>query len=94
MIKKAVEVEKSNIIVIFGLSVDNDYHIIRSIQTHLAKVTNPHLIYCFFTEKDKNDFWDVYVKCMTYSPELNETVKRIKVSFVKSQDIIKNIFEQ
>lgn len=93
MIKRVVEVDKSNVVVIFGLSIDNDYHIIRSIQTHIATVSNPHIIYCYYTDADKAAFQDTYSNVITYAPQLSEAVKNVKVSFMNSKEIINKIFE-
>ena len=84
--------EKNNTIVIFGLNVDNDYHIIRSIQFNLSKLNNPHIIYCYFNDNDKNSFLDKYKKCITYAPELNTKVTNIKTSLIVSKEIIHNIY--
>ena len=92
MIKEIVEEKQINTVVIFGLNVDNDYHIIRSLQVHLSKTENPHIIYCYFTPQDKQAFLDIYYKCITYSDEVNNAVKNIRVSFVDSHNIINNIF--
>lgn len=49
MLNENIEKNKSNVVMIFGLNIDNDYHILRSIQVHLAKLKNPQIIYCYFT---------------------------------------------
>ena len=95
MIKEAICDGKSNVVVIFGLGVDNDYHILRDIQVQLeaGNTSNPHIIYCYYSEQDKDKFIDSYQKCITYSEQLSEYVKNeISVSVINSKDIINMLF--
>lgn len=94
MLKENIEGSEANAVIIFGLNIDNDYHILRSIQIHLAKLKNPQIIFCYFTQEDKNLFQQKYEQIMTYSSGLNDDVKNISVSFVKSQEVIANIFKK
>ena len=43
---EAVHINNTNVVVIFGLNIDNDYHIIRSIQERICDLYNPKIIYC------------------------------------------------
>lgn len=92
MIKKAVHMKKTNVVVIFGLNIDNDYHIIRSIQERISDLDNPKIIYCYFTEDDKISFEETYSKCITYSDTLNQAVRNISVLYINSKEIIDKIF--
>lgn len=55
-------------------------------------MNNPHIIYCYFNDNDKNSFLDKYKKCITYAPELNTKVTKIKISLIDSKKIIHNIY--
>lgn len=95
MIKEIVCDGKSNVVVIFGLGVDNDYHILRDIQVQLeaGNTNNPHIIYCYYSDQDKNKFIESYQKCITYSNQLSEYVKNeISVSVIDSKEIIDKLF--
>ncbi len=92
MIMEAVHINNTNVVVIFGLNIDNDYHIIRSIQERICDLYNPKIIYCYFTETDKLSFEEVYNKCITYSDTLNQSVKNISVLYVDSKEIIDKLF--
>lgn len=95
MIKEILCDGKSNVVVIFGLGVDNDYHILRDIQVQLeaGNTNNPHIIYCYYSDQDKNKFIESYQKCITYSNQLSEYVKNeISVSVIDSKEIIDKLF--
>lgn len=93
MLTENMEKYNANVILIFGLNIDNDYHIIRSIQVHLAKLKNAHIIYCYFTPEDKDLFKQKYQQVIT-PPVSKHAVQNISVSFVKSQEVIANIFKE
>lgn len=95
MIKETICNGQSNVVVIFGLGIDNDYHILRDIQVELeaANVESPQIIYCYYNEQDKEKFIESYKKCITYSEELSEyVINEISVSLIDSNEIINNIF--
>ena len=92
MIMQAVYMKKTNVVAIFGLNIDNDYHIIRSIQERIADLDDPKIIYCYFTESDRLSFEETYSKCITYSDTLNQAVKNISVLYVDSKEIIDKVF--
>lgn len=86
---------KVETIIIFGLNLNNDYHIIRTIQAsmYFSGIESAHIIYCYYNEEDKNGFLESYEKCITYADELNDFVKnKIDVSLIDSKEIINNIF--
>lgn len=95
IIRDAITKGKTNVIVIFGLGVDNDYHILREIQIQMGaeKLYNPHIIYCYYNDQDRDSFINSYQECITYSNELNCYVKNdISVSLCDSKEIIRNVF--
>lgn len=92
---KSLITEKSiNTIVIFGMNINNDYHILRQLMIGMffAKIINPKIIYCYFHEKEKMEFKKQFKKVITYSDKLNNYSNNIKLSFIKTQDILNNIF--
>ncbi len=94
IIKENTKNKESNTVVIFGLNVDNDYHIIRSIQVNLANLDNPQIVYCYYSDEDRKSFESVYNLCITYSEDLNEDVRNIKLVYVDSKEIVAEIFKQ
>lgn len=95
IIKETIQDGKSSVVVIFGLGIDNDYHILRDIQIQMeaGNVYNPHIIYCYYNDQDKESFIKSYQKCITYSKGLNEYVKnKISVSVIDSKEIIDEVF--
>lgn len=95
MMKEAIRIGNTDVVVVFGLGIDNDYHILRSIQIEMVqnKCNNPNIIYCYYSDQDRNDFINLYKKCITYSPELsNHILDKVSVSIIDSKEIIKNLF--
>jgi hypothetical protein len=95
ILKKVIVENHSEVITIFGLNMDNDFHILRDIQIFFeeAKIKEPEIIYCYYNENDKSSFINIYDACITYSEELCSYVRdNIKVSFLDSKQIIENVF--
>lgn len=93
IIKENIKNQKSNTVIIFGLNIDNDYHIIRSIQSNLSSLKDPHIIYCYFSDEDRKSFESVYNQSITYSKELSENVRNIRISYANSKEIISEVFK-
>lgn len=93
VLEKTIRDGQTEIVVIFGLNIENDYHLLRELQIFLEAggVVSPKIIYCYYSETDKEIFCDMYDKCITYSTELSEFVRnKIGVYIVSSQDILKH----
>lgn len=94
ILEKVIKFEHTEAVVILGLNIENDYHILRELQVFLESggVKCPQIIYCYFTEADKDSFLDVYDKCITYSDEVSQFVRNnIGVYVVKTPDVLKHI---
>lgn len=86
---------KSDTIVIFGLNVNNDFHIIRNIQVFLekSKLKQAKVIFCYFNAEDKISFEHAYESCITYLDELNKYVQEnISVYTIDSHYILQHFF--
>lgn len=94
IIKENTKNKEANNVIIFGLNVDNDYHIIRSIQINLANLDNPQIVYCYYSDEDRKSFENIYNLCITYSEDLKEAVRNIKLVYVDSKEIVRKIFKQ
>lgn len=83
-----------NNIIILGLSSDNDQHIFRNMITGLyfANIQNPEITYCYFNEQDKKRFIEMYDSIQTFSEELNNYAKQIKIDYIKTKDILSENF--
>lgn len=93
VLEKTIRDRQTEIVVIFGLNIENDYHLLRELQIFLEAggVVSPKIIYCYYSETDKESFCDMYNKCITYSTELSEFVRsKIGVYIVNSQDVLKH----
>lgn len=97
ILDRIIREDKSNLIVIFGLNIDNDYHLLRDIQIYLGEksIVNPQIIYCYYSEYDRDSFISAYEKCLTYSTELTKSIQaNVVVSVISSKKISENIFIQ
>ena len=105
MMKEAIRIGNTDVVVVFGLGIDNDYHILRSIQIEMVqnKCNNPNIIYCYYSDQDRNDFINLYKKksyinhvaflINTLPAELsNHILDKVSVSIIDSKEIIKNLF--
>lgn len=95
ILDRIIRDKKSNLIVIYGLNIDNDYHLLRDIQIYLGEnyIQNPQIIYCYYSEYDRDSFISAYKKCLSYSIELTKSIQdNVVVSVMSSKKISENIF--
>lgn len=86
--------KKVNTVSLFGLNIDNDQHIIRNLLLELynAKVEKPQIIYCYFVDKERDDFESNFWKVITFREDVNEYCRDIELIYVKTQDILNDFF--
>lgn len=95
VLKQIIEKEKSDTIVIFGLNINNDYHIVRDLQVFLYQSGMPqaNIIFCYFSKEDRTAFREAYESCITYSEELNKYVQEhISTYTIDSHSILQRFF--
>lgn len=95
MMKHVISNGKSDTIVIFGLNINNDFHIIRNLQVFLeeSKLEKCNIVFCYFDTEDRVSFERAYEACITYSNELNKYVREnISVYTLNSQHILQHFF--
>ena len=94
ILRKTLVDTKNETVVIFGLNIDNDYHILRDIQLFLEEggARNPLIIYCYYSDADRESFFSAYNDCITYSKEVSDFVKNnIRVSTCRSLSLLPEI---
>ena len=95
LIEGEIKNNEINEILILGLNVNNDQHIIRSILTglYLAKINNPVIKYCYFTKEDRKNFEKIFKECLTFGDDLLKYIdKNVKVEFISTQNILNENF--
>lgn len=95
VLKQIIEKGKSDTVAIFGLNVNNDYHILRDLHIFLYQSGLPkaNIIFCYFSEADRAAFMEAYESCITYSEELNKYVReRISTFTMDSHSILQRFF--
>ena len=91
---KYIQEKQTNVIVIFGMNINNDQHIIRDVMLGLEEIAekNPKIIYCYYNELDKIDFEKQYVSAITFSEEVNQKVRKIEVEYIKTEEVLDKYF--
>lgn len=95
IMEQVISDNKSDTIVIFGLNINNDFHIIRNLQVLLERsgLKQCKIIYCYFNTEDKISFERAYESCITYSDELNKYVRdNISTYTLDSHYILQHFF--
>lgn len=95
ILEKVIRIQKAETIVLFGLCVDNDYHIIRDLQFNMALESrqNANIVFCYYDEYAKKGFLEVFEKCITYRSDVNDFVRNnIKLSLIDSNIILNKYF--
>lgn len=94
ILKSIIESNKINAVLIFGMNIQNDQHILRNIMSsfYFSKIVNPRIIYCYFTEEEKLDFDETFYKVITFSEELSAYAAEIEVMYIDSKEILATYF--
>ena len=92
--KRVIKDNEIKLIVIFGVNVENDYHILRDImmEFYFGKIDEPKIVYCYYNDYEKEEFEETYNRVITYDKELSEYSRNIKRYYIKSQEIIDKFF--
>lgn len=94
-IESEINNNKINEVLIFGLNINNDQHIIRSILVALytAQIEKPIIKYCYFSEQDKIEFNEIYKECLNFGYKVLEYIdKNIRIDFINTKDILNKYF--
>ena len=80
--------------VIFGMNIDNDQHIIRDVMLRFSDMPskNVKIIYCYFTEEDRDTFNEQYESSITFRKDVSYRVKETELLYIRTQDILKEYF--
>lgn len=86
--------DKVEVVVIFGMNIDNDQHIIRDVMLRFSDMLskNVKIIYCYFTEEDRDAFNEQYESSITFRKDVSYRVKESELLYIKTQDILKEYF--
>ncbi|WP_064091550.1 hypothetical protein [Rossellomorea aquimaris] len=83
-------------VLIFGMNIENDFHVLRNLmlEFHSLGVNTPQIIYSYFNEVEKREFIETYDKVITFREDVNKYCREnIKLSFIKTQDILEAHFK-
>ncbi|CAM4051239.1 MULTISPECIES: hypothetical protein [Bacillus cereus group] len=83
-----------NAIVIFGMNIENDQHVLRNIMSsfYFAEIQNSNIVYCYFNAQERDDFEKQYDAVITFDEELSRYARNIEVNYIKTQDILNAYF--
>ncbi|MCY9084310.1 hypothetical protein ABE208_16205 [Bacillus inaquosorum] len=81
-------------VLIFGMNIENDYHILRTVMFSLysRKVKRPKIIYCYFNSADKDSFNEMYTRVVTFNDDFTNYVKQIELYSIRTQLILDKFF--
>lgn len=93
-ITKLIKGNSISTVLIFGMNVENDYHVIRNLMLAFydSGVTNPNIIYSYFNEKEKQEFSKELDNVITFNKEVSEYCRNITVSYVQTQQILASYY--
>ena len=94
--EKLLKRRKINAIFIMGIGISNDQHIFRAIMLAFADncAQDYILVYGYYNEQDKISFKEEYDKLATFSSEVNEKVRQIKVMYINIKTVLGEYFEE
>lgn len=94
IVGNCMEKDKVEVVVIFGMNIDNDQHIIRDIMLRFSDMSlkNVKIIYCYFTEEDRNTFNEQYESSITFRKDISYRVQETELLYIKTQDILDEYF--
>ena len=89
-----MEKDEIEAVVIFGMNIDNDQHIIRDIKLRFSDIPSKDvkIVYCYFTEEDRNVFHEQYEAAITFRDDVSQRVKKTELLYIKTQDILQEYF--
>ena len=94
VVGNCIEENEIEVIVIFGMNIDNDQHIIRDVMIQLSDMAskNGKIVYCYFTEEDREAFNNQYKAAITFSKDVSQRVKEIELLYIKTHNILDEYF--
>lgn len=81
-------------IVIFGMNIENDHHVLRNIMLSFYnnKQRSPHIVYCYFSDEERIQFENAFQEVITFREDVSKYSRAIKVSYLQTQEILKEFF--
>ena len=94
IVSNCMEKDEIEVVVIFGMNIDNDQHIIRDIMLRFSDMPSKDvkIIYCYFTEEDRDTFNEQYEASITFRKDVSHKVKKTELLYIKTQDILQEYF--
>lgn len=86
--------DEIEVVVIFGMNIDNDQHIIRDVMLQFSDMPSKDvkIIYCYFTDEDRKIFNEQYEASITFRKDVSYRVKETELLCIKTQDILQACF--
>lgn len=94
IVGNCMEKSEIEVIVIFGMNIDNDQHIIRDVMLRFSDMPSKDvkIVYCYFTEEDRDVFNEQYEASITFRKDVSYRVKQTELLYIKTQDILQAYF--
>lgn len=91
IINEAFDKHNINTLLIVGMSIDNDQHILREIMCNFYdnNIKNPTIVYGFYGIEDKKMFYNTFYKVITFNEDMNKYIKEnINIKYVNVKENI------
>ena len=94
IVGNCMERNEIEVMVIFGMNIDNDQHIIRDVMLRFSDMPSKDvkIVYCYFTEEDRDIFSEQYEASITFRKDVSYRVKQTELLYIKTQDILQAYF--
>lgn len=94
IVGNCMEKNEIEVMVIFGMNIDNDQHIVRDVMLRFGNMPSKDvkIVYCYFTEEDRDIFNEQYEASITFRKDVSYRVKQTELLYIKTQDILQAYF--
>lgn len=94
IVGNCMEKNEIEVVVIFGMNIDNDQHIIRDVMLRFSDMPSKDvkIVYCYFTEEDRDVFNEQYEASITFRKDVSYRVKQTELLYIKTHDILQAYF--
>lgn len=83
-----------NAVLIFGMSAENDYHILRTLIKvgYDNNISDFTIFYSYFNKDEKKYFAETFKQVQTFGEDLQEYAKTIRLEFVETKALLQDYF--
>lgn len=86
--------EKIEMVVMFGMNIDNEEHIIRDVMSKYSDMFSKDFktVYCYFTEENRDVLIEQYKSTILFRKDVSYRVKQIELFIYNDAGYFINVF--